>query len=51
MESSITKIGKSINMFYYSNPFNKDNEQLFIDKNGILVECQLPYVDDLDFNT
>ena len=51
MERSMIKIGKSINMFYNSNPSNKDSEQLFIDENTILVECRSTYVDDFDFNT
>ena len=35
---------------YSSNTFNKDSERLFIDRNGILVECRLAYVDEFDFN-
>ena len=50
MESSMTKMRKCIYMYYSSITLNKDSEQLFIDKNGILVECLLTYVDDFDFN-
>lgn len=37
-------------MYYSSKTSNKVSEQLFIDKNGILVECCRTYVDDFDFN-
>lgn len=37
-------------MYYSSITFNKDSERLFMDQNGILVECQLPCVDYFDFN-
>ena len=37
-------------MYCSSNTFNKDSERLFIDQNGILVECHSTYVDDFDFN-
>ncbi len=49
-ESSITKVGRCINMYYSSITLNKDSERLFIDQNGIYVECQLTCVDNFDFN-
>ena len=51
MESSMSKMENCINIYYSSNTSNKVSEQLFMDENGILVECRSAYVDGFDLNT